>query len=139
MTIHTVEKKFRTSGENDIQDITNIVNEAVKESGARAGVVSVFVPGSTAAVTTMEYEPGLKQDLPSSLERLAPKKAEYKHHLTWGDDNGHSHVRASLIGPSLVVPFKAGRILNGTWQQVVLVELDTGPRDRNLILTVIGD
>jgi secondary thiamine-phosphate synthase enzyme len=111
----------------------------VAKAEVREGLVNVFVTGSTAAVSTMEYEPGLIEDLSAALERIAPRGAEYKHHLRWGDDNGHSHVRATIVGPGLTIPVAGGRPLLGTWQQVVLIELDTRPRERSLVVTVMGE
>jgi secondary thiamine-phosphate synthase enzyme len=105
----------------------------------RSGVAHVFAVGSTAAVSTIEYEPGLKEDLSAALERIAPKDAEYKHHLRWGDYNGHSHIRATIIGPSLEVPVKDGKPLLGTWQQIVFIELDVRARSRRVIVTVMGE
>ena len=130
--------KLHTKHENDMVDITNQVMKIVRDSNVKNGLACIFVKGSTGAVTTIEYEPGLKQDLPDALERIAPKGVYYKHHETWHDDNGHSHVRASLIGPSLTIPFRNGKIIHGTWQQFVFLELDTSPRDRNIIVQIIG-
>jgi len=135
----TKEIRVQTRRECDIVNLTDRVQEAVGSSGLKDGVVTVFVGGSTAAITTIEYEPGLLQDLPAALERVAPKNVEYKHEEMWHDGNGHSHVRASIIGPSLVVPFKDGRLCLGTWQQIVLVELDIRPRSRNIILQILGE
>lgn len=130
---------MQTSGECDTVDLTDKVQEALSSSGLKDGVITVFVGGSTAAVTTIEYEPGLLQDLPAALERIAPKSVEYKHEEMWHDGNGHSHVRASIIGPSLVLPFKDKRLCLGTWQQVVLIELDIRARSRNVILQILGE
>jgi secondary thiamine-phosphate synthase enzyme len=110
-----------------------LVEESVAKAEVREGLVNVFVTGSTAAVSTMEYEPGLIEDLSAALERIAPRGAEYKHHLRWGDDNGRSHIRATIVGPGLTIPVAEGRPLLGTWQQVVLIELDTRPRERSLV------
>ncbi len=133
------EVQVRSKGEGDIIDISERVRRVVERSGIRVGVAQVFVVGSTAAVTTMEYEPGLVEDLPQALERIAPRDAEYKHHLRWGDYNGHSHVRASIIGPSLMIPVRDGEPVLGTWQQVILVELDVRPRNRRIVVTVMGE
>lgn len=130
---------LNTRGEGDILDITDAVSKAVVESGLKNGVVTVFVPGSTGALTTIEYEPGLLKDLPNMLERIAPRNIPYEHEKRWHDGNGHSHVRASLIGPSLTVPFIEGRLALGTWQQIVFVELDIRSRSRRLILQIIGN
>jgi secondary thiamine-phosphate synthase enzyme len=139
MVVVTKEIRVQTRRECDIVNLTDRVQEAVGSSGLKDGVVTVFVGGSTAAITTIEYEPGLLQDLPAALERVAPKNVEYKHEEMWHDGNGHSHVRASIIGPSLVVPFKDGRLCLGTWQQIVLVELDIKARSRNIILQILGE
>ncbi|MCD6529994.1 YjbQ family protein [Candidatus Bathyarchaeota archaeon] len=130
---------IHSRGEGEILDITNHVRKAVKETNLKNGTVTVFVPGSTGAVTTIEYEPGLLKDLPNILERIAPKGMVYEHEKRWHDGNGHSHVRASIIGPSLTVPFVDGELTLGTWQQIVFVELDVRSRYRNLILQIIGE
>jgi secondary thiamine-phosphate synthase enzyme len=127
-----------TRGRTDVVDITGPVGEAVRRSGLMSGTVTVFVTGSTAGVTTIEFEPGLVHDIREAFERIAPESAEYRHHERWGDDNGHSHVRASILGPSLAVPFNEGKLLLGTWQQIILVDFDTRPRDRELILQILG-
>ena len=103
------------------------------------GQILVFVPGSTAGVTTVEFEPGLVRDLNEFFEKLIPEGRDYHHHATWGDDNGSSHVRAAIVGPSLMIPFSGGRLLLGTWQQVVLVDFDTRPRQRNVVLQLTGE
>ena len=139
MTVITRNIQIKSKSENDILDITDQVSKIVEESKIENGAVIVFVVGSTAAITTIEYEPGLKKDFPEMLSRLAPKDIEYSHDNAWHDGNGHSHVRASLIGPSLVIPIIEGRLTLGTWQQVVLVEMDTRPRERKIILQVIGE
>lgn len=118
-------------------NITDDVSRAVRESSLSDGIATVFVPGSTAAVTTIEYEPGLLKDFPDMLERVAPKDIEYQHEQMWHDGNGHSHVRASLIGPSLTVPFANKELVLGTWQQIVLVELDV--RGRDLVVQMVGE
>jgi secondary thiamine-phosphate synthase enzyme len=134
----TKEIKLSTKGNNDIKDITPAVENEVKGSGLREGLVTVFVVGSTGAVTTMEYEPGLKKDIPLALEKIAPYKADYEHHKTWGDYNGSAHVRSALIGPSLSVPFNDGRLTLGTWQQIALFDFDTHPRERRVVLQIMG-
>jgi len=126
-------------GENDMIDITHQTDEAIKASGLQDGIVVVFVSGSTASITTIEYEVGLKKDFPKMLARIAPSEIEYEHDNTWHDGNGHSHVRASLIGPSLIVPFKNKNLMLGTWQQIVLLEMDTRPRKRKIVLQMIGE
>jgi secondary thiamine-phosphate synthase enzyme len=128
-----------SNGENDIIDITRQTDEAIKASGLQDGIVAIFVSGSTASITTIEYERGLKKDFPKMLARIAPSEIEYEHDNTWHDGNGHSHVRASLIGPSLTVPFKNKSMMLGTWQQIVLLEMDTRPRERKIVLQIIGE
>lgn len=135
----TTQLSINTRGEGDILDVTEDVAEAVFESSLKNGVVTIFVQGSTGALTTIEYEPGLLKDLPNVLERVAPKELEYEHERRWHDGNGHSHVRASIIGPCLTVPFVNGRLTLGTWQQIVFLELDIHSRSRTLILQMIGE
>jgi len=120
-------------------DITRSISKAVEDSKIKYGIVTVFVAGSTAAVTTIEYEPGLEIDFPNMLSRIAPRNLEYEHDKTWHDGNGHSHVRASLVGASLTVPFKDSKLLLGTWQQIVIVEMDIRQRERNIILQIMGE
>jgi secondary thiamine-phosphate synthase enzyme len=137
--IRTMEFSFETGGHTDVRDITGELSAAVAESGLDRGQVLAFVPGSTAGITTVEFEPGLVRDLKEFFEDLLPEAAEYHHHQTWGDDNGASHVRAALIGPSIQIPFDDGKLLVGTWQQVVLIDFDTRPRRRRLIVQVSGE
>jgi len=139
LTVKTKQISIETRGEGDILDITGEVTESVVETKLKNGIVTVFVPGSTGALTTIEYEPGLLKDLPNMLERIAPKNLVYEHEKRWHDGNGHSHVRASLIGPSITVPFVNGRLTLGTWQQIIFMELDIHSRVRNLILQIIGE
>jgi len=139
LTVVTKQLSVHTRGEGDILDVTGDVAEAIVESRLNNGIVTVFVPGSTGALTTIEYEPGLLKDLPNILERIAPKSLVYEHEKRWHDGNGHSHVRASIIGPSIVIPFVNGRLILGTWQQIVFMELDVHSRSRNLILQIIGE
>jgi secondary thiamine-phosphate synthase enzyme len=139
MVVITKTSKIKTIKEDDIIDITGLTSQAIVESQVKDGIVSVFVLGSTAAITTIEYEPGLKYDFPKMLSRMAPKDFEYKHDNTWHDGNGHSHIRASLIGPSLTVPVIKGDLMLGTWQQIVLLEMDTKPRERTVIFQIIGE
>lgn len=130
---------LKTKGEVDMVDITVKVEDIVKGKNIRNGLATIFVPGSTAAVTTIEYEPGLLIDFPSALEKIAPRDAVYEHEKRWHDGNGHSHVRAALLGPSLTVPIVDGRLTLGTWQQLVLVEFDTRSRSRDLIVQIVGE
>uniref|UniRef100_A0A7C3ZGY5 YjbQ family protein n=1 Tax=Archaeoglobus fulgidus TaxID=2234 RepID=A0A7C3ZGY5_ARCFL len=118
-------------------DITDEVKNFVIESGVESGAVLVFSIGSTGAVTTIEYEPGLKKDLPRIMEKIAPYGEHYEHHKTWGDDNGSGHVKASIIGPSLIIPFHNRRLILGTWQQVVIINFDTRRRKRRVILQIL--
>jgi len=131
--------EVRSRAENDVIDITKDLQKAVRDSGLKDGIATVFVSGSTAAVTTMEYEPGLIEDFPGMLERVSPRGIPYEHQKTWHDDNGRSHVKASLVGPSLSVPFVDGLLTLGTWQQVVFVELDTRPRTRRIVVQMVGE
>jgi len=139
LTVITKHLPIRTKGESDIIDITGEVYGAVAETQLKNGIVTVFVPGSTGALTTIEYEPGLLEDFPDMLERIAPANLDYEHERRWHDGNGHSHVRASLIGPSLSIPFVNGRLTLGTWQQIVFVELDARSRTRDLIVQIMGE
>jgi secondary thiamine-phosphate synthase enzyme len=125
--------------ENHMIDITRQTDEAVKACRLQDGIVTIFVSGSTAAVTTIEYEPGLKKDFSKMLARIVPREIEYEHDNAWHDGNGHSHVRASLIGPSLTVPFKNKSLMLGTWQQIVLLEMDIRARERKIVLQMIRE
>lgn len=128
-----------TRGHCDIIDITHKTEKALLESGISEGMVLVFVPGSTAGVTTVEYEPGLKQDLPEFFEKIIPENREYHHDATWGDGNGYAHVRAALLGPSLSVPVADGRMQLGTWQQIVVIDFDNRPRSREITVQISGE
>jgi len=139
LTVVTKQLSVHTRREGDILDVTRNVAEAIVESTLKNGIVTVFVPGSTGALTTIEYEPGLLKDLPNILERISPKRLVYEHEKRWHDGNGHSHVRASIIGPCITIPFVNGRLTLGTWQQIVFMELDIHSRSRNLILQIIGE
>jgi secondary thiamine-phosphate synthase enzyme len=131
--------QLHSEGEGDIIDMTMQLSNKVEESKIKNGTVTIFVSGSTAAVTTIEYEPGLVHDFPEMLSRIVPEDIEYEHDNTWHDGNGHSHVRSSLIGPSLTIPIIGGKLTLGTWQQVVLLEMDTRSRNRTVILQIIGE
>ncbi len=139
MPVYSSTLKLETDGEVHIIDLTKKVAKVVSESNLKEGLVCVFVPGATGSITTIEYESGLLEDLPDALERLFPKGIEYKHHLRWHDGNGHSHIRASMMGPSLTIPFEKGKMILGTWQQIVFVELDNKPRDRTIIVQIVGE
>ena len=132
---------LRTSSEGDTLDITEKVQAIISEGEITNGVVFLFVPGSTAALTTMEYEPGVVVDLLSALERLAPKSSSYVHEKRWhdGNGNGHSHVRDALVGPDLYIPIRDKKLVLGTWQQIVFIELDVRPRDRTVVVQLIGE
>ena len=138
--VKTQEIKIRTNGNCEVVNITEQVNAAVALSDIEQGVVTVFNVGSTAGITTTEYEPGLaNHDLAAVFEKIAPQNARYEHEETWHDDNGHSHVRASLLGPSLSVPVVGGRLTLGTWQQIILIDFDTRPRTRSIICQIVGE
>jgi len=139
MPVFTVEKKYSTKGKSAMLNITRDAEESVEKSRLDSGIMAIFVAGSTASVTTIEYEPGLLKDFPEALEKIAPYDKDYAHHKTWGDYNGASHVRASLLGPSLALPFKEGKLLLGTWQQIVLIDFDTHPRERTVVFQLVGD
>jgi secondary thiamine-phosphate synthase enzyme len=119
-------------------DITDELARSIKNSRLKDGIATAFVPGSTGALTTIEYEPGLQQDFPNMLNRIAPRAIQYEHEKRWHDGNGHSHVRAALIGPSITIPFENGKPTLGTWQQVVFIELDARGRSRQIIVQIVG-
>jgi secondary thiamine-phosphate synthase enzyme len=133
-TIH-----LNTEGFNDIKDLTGQVRQCLAANRLKDGAVTVFVPGSTAGLTTIEYEPGALEDLAILLERLVPSRASYHHDKRWGDGNGSSHMRAAVIGPSLTIPFTDGKLDLGAWQQVVFIDFDNRPRSRTLVLKFFGD
>lgn len=139
MKVYSDNIDIKTSGENDIIDITDKTQKIIEESKIKDGIICLFIPGSTGGITTIEYEPGLKKDLPIALEKIAPKDIYYYHHETWHDDNGRSHVKASIIGPSITIPIRDSRLIHGTWQQIVFIELDTKPRNRRIIAQIIGE
>ena len=131
--------QVRTSGQGDAHDVTEAATDALRKSGLKNGVATIFVVGSTAGLTTIEFEPGAIADLNAVFETLAPRNGDYRHHLRWGDDNGSSHVRAALLGPSITIPVADGRLALGTWQQIMLLEFDTRPRQRDIIVQLIGE
>lgn len=138
--VKTEQIQVNTRGNCHVVNITDDVGRAVAGSGLSAGVVTLFHIGSTAGITTTEYEPGLvNHDIEAAFERIAPEAGSYEHENTWHDDNGHSHVRASLLGPSLSVPFTGGRLTLGTWQQIILVDFDTRSRNRTVVCQFIGE
>jgi secondary thiamine-phosphate synthase enzyme len=136
-----VTRKLRvaTRGQGDAHDLTDAVAAALTESSVHAGTATIFVVGSTATLTTIEFEPGAIADLNRLLEQIAPRGGDYRHHLRWRDDNGSSHVRAALMGPSVTIPFADGKLLLGTWQQIMLLELDTRARQREIVVQIVGD
>ncbi len=139
MIIETQEFFVDTQGNSDIIDITSIIGNFLNKSDFSEGQATIFVPGSTAALTTIEYEPGLLRDLPEFLDDLIPANRNYHHDKTWHDGNGHAHLRSALIKTSLTVPFKQGRLLLGTWQQLILIDCDNRPRKRRIIVQFIGN
>ena len=137
--VATHTQNVSTSGQGDAHDLTRMVSKAVSGSDIASGIVTVFVVGSTAGITTIEFEPGAIHDLNAVFESLAPRDGTYRHHLKWGDDNGSSHVRAAVLGPSVTIPFTRGKLQLGTWQQIMLMEFDTGPREREVIVQIMGE
>jgi secondary thiamine-phosphate synthase enzyme len=138
MFIRQDELTVETTAGTDIIDLTGQVTDFLASSGAADGLLTVFVPGSTGAVTTIEYEPGVLEDLAEAVERLTPRGIPYAHDAAWGDGNGYSHVRAALLGPGLSIPFAAGRLILGAWQQVVLLDFDNRPRRRRVVLQILA-
>jgi secondary thiamine-phosphate synthase enzyme len=130
---------IHTRGHGDMQDLSDAVGRIVSKSGIKTGTAQIFVVGSTGAIGTIEFEPGLKKDLPQMLDRLIPPSREYGHEQAWHDGNGHSHLQATLLGPSLSVPVADGRPVLGTWQQIIHLECDVRARDRTIVVTVIGE
>ncbi len=130
--------KIKTSGHHDFIDITGDVKRIAEESGIKDGIVSIFVTGSTAAVTIMEYEKGIIKDFIDVLEKIAPEGADYEHHKKWNDHNGAAHIKSVLIGTDLVVPIESGRLQLGVWQQIVLIDFDEKPREREIIVRIIS-
>ncbi len=134
---HTI--VLETKAGTDVIDITPNVLETLAKSKINSGIACIFVPGSTASISTLEYEPNLVKDLKRALEKIAPERGEYEHHKTWGDDNGSAHIRACLLKPGLSIPFEDKKLILGTWQQVVLMDFDTRDRERKIIVQIIGD
>ena len=138
MEVKTEKISVTIEADGGMEDITKKVQEKINGSGIREGIVTVFIPGSTGSISTVEYEPGLQKDIPRAMERIAPSNIEYEHHKTWGDDNGRSHVRATIVGPGLVVPFSNAKLMLGTWQQIVAINWDTRKRKREIIIQIMG-
>ena len=139
MTVETREISIQSKGNCDIINITSQVAKNVDESGVNSGIVTLFIVGSTAGITTIEYEPNLVSDFKNMWDRMIPQSIPYEHNRTWGDGNGHSHVRASLLGASLIIPFVNKRLTLGTWQQIVFVDFDNRPRSRKLVIQILGE
>ncbi len=139
MPTYQCELELQTTGHGHMQDLTGQLARAVRESGVKTGLANVFNVGSTGAVGAIEFEPGLARDLPEQLDRLLPPSRDYGHEQAWADGNGHSHLQATLLGPSLSVPVRNGQLVLGPWQQIIHLECDIKPRRRNLIVTVMGD
>jgi len=137
--VESVTLQFNSKGNCDIIDITPQVSQAIYKSSVDSGTVTVFITGSTAGVTTIEYESGLIGDLDTLFERIAPRDIPYGHDTRWGDGNGHSHVRASLLGASLVLPFNNKKLMLGTWQQIIVIDFDNRPRNRTVLLQIMGE
>lgn len=138
MTVLQADFEVSTRGHTDIVDVTGPLQQAVADSGIREGILVAFVAGSTASLSHVEYEPGLLEDIPEALDRIAPP-GDYHHHATWDDGNGHSHVRATLMGPSVSIPVRGGRLPLGTWQQVILLDFDNKPRRRRVLVQLMGE
>ena len=139
MTVETREISLQSKGNCDIINITSQVAKNVDESGVNSGIVTLFIVGSTAGITTIEYEPNLVSDFKNMWDRMIPQSIPYEHNRTWGDGNGHSHVRASLLGASLIIPFVNKRLILGTWQQIVFVDFDNRTRSRKLVIQILGE
>jgi len=139
MTVYNKNVSLKTKADGGMHDITKEVQQIVSESKVKDGIAVIFCPGSTGAVSTVEYEPGLLQDIPNALERIAPTDLDYAHHQTWHDDNGRGHVKATILGPDLTVPVIKGKLVLGTWQQIVFIELDTRDRQRDVTVQVMGE
>lgn len=139
MAIHTASLSFQTKGDADIVDVTREVAKVVEDSDLDSGIVTIFCPGSTCAVTTIEFESGALSDFERLFDEIADPSRAYAHNARWGDGNGHSHVRAALLGPSLTVPFVDGALLLGTWQQIIFVDFDNRPRARRVVVQVMGE
>ncbi len=137
-TVKTAKFIVSTKGKTDIIDITVEVAKAAAKSGMKSGIACVFVPGSTASISAMEFEPNLVKDVKRALEKIAPERGEYEHHKTWNDDNGSAHVRATLMKPGLAVPFEGGKLMLGAWQNIVLLDFDTRPREREIVVQIVG-
>ncbi len=139
LTVESYRLKLQTKHEGEIQDVTEKIRALLENSKIQNGIALLFVPGSTTALTTIEYEPGLLHDFPAMLNRIIPSNIPYMREKHWHDGNGHSHVRAALLGPDLTIPIQGGKLVLGTWQQIAFIELDVCPRNREIIVQLIGD
>jgi secondary thiamine-phosphate synthase enzyme len=139
MSVSTHTISIRTNGNTDIKNITDEVADCLRESNLQNGILTVFIGGSTGGITTIEYEPGLLKDFPETMETVAPAGKTYHHNETWHDGNGHSHIRSSLVGTSYTVPFSDGKMLLGTWQQIIFIDFDNRSRRRQIIVQIIGE
>jgi secondary thiamine-phosphate synthase enzyme len=139
MGVKTVEINVHVGADSKMEKITGQIGEIVRDSDLVEGSVNIFVPGATGSISTVEYEPGLREDVPEALERLAPEDIPYKHHQTWNDDNGRSHVRATIMGPGTMVPFVGSKLKLGKWQDVVIINHDTRARNREIIVQLMGE
>lgn len=139
MNIFSKKISLNTHGSADVADITSQVTDCIRQSGLKNGLVTIFCPSSTSALTTIEYEPGVINDLRRLFDEIIPPEREYQHNQRWGDGNGHSHVRAALLKASLTVPFVDGRLILGTWQQIIHVDFDNRPRQRELVVQIMGE
>ncbi len=137
--VYTTEITLQSKGHTDIHDITDEVARAVGDSGLKDGLATIFTPSSTSALTTIEYEPGAVADLKRALDEIAPPNREYQHNSKWGDNNGVSHLRAALMGPSITVPVAKSKLVLGTWQQIIFMDFDVRPRQRRLVIHCVGD
>ncbi|HSR46982.1 MAG TPA: secondary thiamine-phosphate synthase enzyme YjbQ [Anaerolineales bacterium] len=137
--IHQADLALSTRGDADIHDLTDQVDRLIAASGLHEGLVTLFTPSSTSALTTIEFEQGALDDLRRALDQIAPPDGEYRHNLRWGDGNGHAHLRAALLGPSLAIPIRGGQMTLGTWQQIIFIDFDVRPRRRTVIVQIIGD
>lgn len=139
MAVSTQSFAIQTQGHNQVLDITPQVAQALERSGLKTGLATVFVSGSTGGITTLEYEPGLRRDLPEMMEQLVPSGRQYHHDDTWHDGNGHAHLRSSLVGTSFTVPFVEGQLTLGTWQQIVFLDFDNRSRSREILVQIVGE
>ena len=139
MSVLTKKIRIQTKGYSDIIDITDQIEEALNHSNLKDGIVTVFIPGATAGITTIEYEDGAVTDFKKLWDKIIPVNSQYEHNLRWGDGNGFSHIRASLLGPSITIPFQNSKLLRGTWQQVIVVDFDNRSRSREIIFQIMGE